>query len=199
MSMIMKADLLCPSADFILHLDPDCIFCEPVTPDDYFVEGKPVLMYASYHWITRRFNPWNLPPDQSYFMHWKRAVEAAIGGQSENEFMRRHPAIHYRKLYQEARNLIEQHQGVVNADIYIIEQKNTFPQTFAEFPTLGEVAWRLFKNWYHWVNQETVGRPHDKLIEFWSHGPIDQLQELTWTDAPNRKFVPIEVIKKLLT
>jgi len=43
-----RADEHCPDADFILHTDSDCVFTEPVTPDDYFVDGKPVMLFESY-------------------------------------------------------------------------------------------------------------------------------------------------------
>lgn len=197
MDRIIYADQICLEADFILHMDSDCIFAEPVTPGDYFVDGKPVLMFGSYDWVSVRFNPWRKPASESYFLYWKKAVEACLGGVSLNEFMRRHPAVHYRETYQMTRESIEKHTGWECSE-YIRSMRNEFPQSVCEFNTLGEVAWRRLHDGYHWVNQETEGRPHDKLIEFWSHGPIDKEQELTWTDAPMRKFIPIEVIQKVL-
>lgn len=186
----MIADQICPKADFILHMDADCIFSDPVTPEDYFVNGKPVLLFARYDWIVQRFN-------NQTFRHWQQNVQWCLGGRSDMEFMRRHPAVHYRELYPLARQKIEEFTGKPCVQ-YMQECHSSFPQNFAEFPTLGEVAWRHFHDRYHWVNQETHGRPHDKLIEFWSHSPIDKHQELTWTDHPERRFVPIEVIRRVL-
>lgn len=157
--MIVKSDLLCPDADLVLHMDSDCVFTEPVTPADYMVGVKPVLMYAGYDWLCRQ---------QENIRNWQIAVEKAIGGPVENEFMRRHPAVHCRDVYLMTRNAISDHTKQA-ADRYIYSCKNEFPQGFAEFPTLGEVAWRKFRDHYHWINQETEGFPASKLRQFWSH------------------------------
>ena len=45
---ICRADELCPDVDFILFMDSDCVFTQPVTPLDYFVKGKPVLLAESF-------------------------------------------------------------------------------------------------------------------------------------------------------
>lgn len=188
MNVKMNADILCPSSDYILHLDSDCVFCEPVTPYDYLLAGKPMLMYARYDWICQRFN-------NQVFRHWQQNVQRCLGGSPTMEFMRRHPAVHYRELYPLARLAIHQFTGITCEDL-MRGMSSVFPQDFCEFNTLGEVAWRHRRADYHWVNQE-VGRPHDKLVEFWSHSPPDKLQELHWTDAPRRKFIPEEVIKEI--
>lgn len=159
MAQIMHAPQFCPKADFILHMDPDCIFTEPVTPEDYFVNGKPVLMYASYDWLV---------PQQMNLLNWKVACQNALGFEVKNEFMRRHPAVHYRKVYQAAQQAIEEHHRCP-MDEYIQKQKNSFPQSFAEYPTLGAVAWKFFRKDYHWINQETHEFPPSKLKQLWSH------------------------------
>lgn len=189
MNVKMNADLVCPESDFILHLDSDCIFCEPVAPLDYFVDGKPVLMYARYDWICARF-------DNQTFRHWQQDVQRCLGGNPTLEFMRRHPAVHYRELYPLARSEIQKFTGR-SCEELMRGMSSHFPQAFCEFNTLGEIAWRHRHSDYHWVNHE-LGRPHDKVVEFWSHSPPHMPQELTWTDAPRRKFVPMEVIKEII-
>lgn len=161
-AQILNADRLCPDADFILHTDSDCMFSEPVTPDDYFVDGKPVLMHASFEWLVRC--------QQANLSMWKEAAEKALGWSVDQETMRRHPAVHGRLTYEWTRNSITRHHGR-NWDEYILSCSNDFPQTFAEFPTLGAVAWHLLHDHYHWINQETEPFPHSKIVQFWSHSP----------------------------
>lgn len=186
--LICCAEQLCKDADFILHMDADCVFREPVRPDDYFVSGKPVLIGAPYDWVVNQFS------DKTHYK-WRDAVEAAIGGKSEQEFMRRHPAVHYRHLYPKARYEILTHTHQDPAD-YIRSTKNDFPQTFAEFPMLGEVAWRYFHPLYEWVRQDRDPWPHDKLIQLWSHGSPDKPNNV-WIGGRLHAVVPNDLFNQL--
>lgn len=186
--LIMCSDLICPSADFVLHMDSDCVFREPVLPEDYFVSGKPVLIGAPYEWVVNQFSNPN-------HYKWRDAVVAAIGGKSEQEFMRRHPAVHYRHLYGKARHEILTHTRM-DAAAYIRSTKNEFPQTFAEFPTLGEVAWRYFHPLYEWVRQDKDPWPHDKLIQLWSHGSPDKPNNV-WLGGRLHAIVPNDLFNQL--
>lgn len=152
----------CPGADFILHMDSDCVFTEPVKPEDYFIEGKPILMYASFDWLV---------PQQGNLLNWKVAAQNALGFEVTQETMRRHPAVHYRKTYAKTKDCIEDHHDTSLA-AYIMQQKESFPQSYAEFPTLGAVAWKFFPRDYFWWDQEINGFPRPKLMQAWSHREV---------------------------
>jgi hypothetical protein len=162
-------------ADFVCHIDSDCLFTEPVTPEDYFVDGKPILVHASFHWLVN-FQQANLGM-------WQVAVEKAVGWQPSEETMRRHPAVHPRKTYQKARECIEAHTRMSCGD-FIKSCENSFPQTFAEFPTLGAVAWKFFQGDYHWLDQEKGQWPHGKIAQFWSHASPNDPQKPVVNDKP---------------
>jgi len=159
MWLIMCSDEYSP-ADYILHFDSDCVFTEPVTPEDYFVDGKPVLMYADFDWLCTT--------QQANLRMWQEATINAVGKPVDIETMRRHPAVHHRELYFLARQAIEHHTGIGTME-YIRSGRNEYPQLFAEFPTLGIVAWRYMKDDYHWRDQQSQGFPHSKLHQNWSH------------------------------
>jgi hypothetical protein len=175
MAQKMRADEWCKGADFVLHIDSDCMFTEPVTPEDYFVDGKPVLMHASFEWLVKA--------QQANLSMWKEAAERALGWEVTQETMRRHPAVHHHSLYVTARQCIEAHTGM-KCDDYIQSCENQFPQTFAEFPTLGAVALKVFPDFYAWRNQETQGFPPSKLVQFWSHSPPHVPQAPVYKDKP---------------
>lgn len=159
MGMICMADDLLPNADAILHLDADCLFTEPVTPADYIIDGKPVLVrqaYESFKEYKTRYS-------------WKKCVQAATGIDPIYETMCRHPSVHLPCTYQKTRELIEKTTGQ-NWMEYILSCRNEFPQTFAEFPTLGAVAYEHFRDLYHWIDVENI--PKSKVKEFWSHGGL---------------------------
>lgn len=168
-AIICEADRWCPDADAVLHQDADCLFTEPVTPADYFVGDKPILLRERYE-------------DFKQYGHrygWKKCVREATGIDPEWETMCRHPAVHLARTYRKTRELIEAHTGLGFLE-YILSCRNEFPQTFAEFPTLGAVALEHFPDAYHWVDDRSTGTEaykykagFDKMFSFWSHGGLD--------------------------
>jgi len=185
--IIMEADKF-TSADLILHFDSDCLFTAPITPEDYMIDGKPVLMHATYHWL--------MTTQQANLGMWKATVEKCLGGTSDHEFMRRHPAVHYPKTYQKARECIQAYTGKDPGE-YIKSCEEGFPQGFCEFNTLGEVAWRHFRGDYRFWNQETEGfiKPHN-VVQFWSHASPDVPQKPYFKDQPF-ECTPDSLLKSL--
>lgn len=172
-AQIIASDLWCPTADAILHLDSDCMFWEAVTPADYLIEGRAVLYRERFTTLTNKIR-----------LKWKEAVMDAIGIDPEWETMVRHPAIHWRATYVKTRELIELRKGR-HFEEYILSCENSFPQTFAEFPTLGTVAMHHFPALYHFVDYDVTTHDggylydhgEDKLVALWSHGGIDQYRQ----------------------
>ena len=162
--LVMVAPDYCKGADFILHTDSDCIFTEPVRPEDYLVDGKPVLLVKEYGAKLAKEHPEVQP--------WKDAVERAIG-YCTHETMQRHPAVHHPKTYEAACMVILNHTGKSPSE-YIRMQRNEFPQGFCEFNTLGNVALRNFKEDYHVIDLDKEPRPKDKIRQAWSHQPPTQ-------------------------
>lgn len=169
MAVICEADRWCPEADAILHVDADCIFWEPCTPDDFVSDGKPVLYRERYDDFAAHETRYG----------WKKCVDDATGIVPDWETMVRHPGIFVPETYRQTRNLIANHTES-NWREYILSCRNEFPQTFAEFPTLGAVALDLHPELYHWVdfscqpsNNYEYEHGRDKLKAFWSHCGID--------------------------
>ena len=184
------ADELCPNADYIAHFDSDCIFTRPVRPSDFFKNGKPLLRYEAYSSLVKR---------EPNIVNWKIAVESCLPFQVDNEFMRGHPEVYHRGLYAETRKLIEEKTGLEFSE-YVKSCKNSFPQTFAEFPTLGAVAFKEFDELYHphdCATQENPDAHPYPVIQFWSHGAIDKEQTI-WMDGKKQNVIPLEIINKLI-
>lgn len=177
--MKCRADEVCPDADFILHTDSDCIFTEPVTPEDYFVDGKPVMWIQSYD---------SLPKD----FPWKPVVDACMGGDNKFETMRRHGAVHYRALYKDLRDHIEATHHVP-FDEFVLSRKPDFPWGWTEFNMLGVMA--LSPKWrdkYHIVDLKD-GVPKNKILQMWSHSPEDKPQSTPF----GFNLTPKEIYDKL--
>lgn len=162
LAMKCYADVYSPSADLILHMDPDCLFSKPVTPDDYMVRGKPVLVIESYDEIKKYH-------EARY--HWKEVTEMAVRFNTPYETMCRHPALHYKSLYKATRDHIEalHHTPFLN---FVLMQQNRFPQGFGEFNTLGAIAYEFYKDRYHFHDRgdkRGASDPEPKVWQGWSY------------------------------
>lgn len=188
MAQIMRADEWCPEADFIAHLDSDCIFTEPVTPDTYLRDGKPFLRFEYFTNIRKRH------PGAA---QWQAPTQACLPFLATYETMRCHPGVFHSGLYATAREQIER-KTEQDMDEYIKAGRNEFPQTFCEFNTLGNVAMHMFPHKYVTVEQSSDEvTPDNKLQQFWSHGAIDRPQRI-WVKGRELDVIPIEMIRKVL-
>jgi hypothetical protein len=164
--MKCRADEVCPDADAILHVDSDCVFTEPATPDDYLRDGHALLVVKPYAAFTTP-----LPP-------WGPGTAAAVGWSVEHETMCRLPALHWRGIYGALRARIE----AVHArpfDDYVLGCKPTFPWGFSEFNALGQMALsRAWRDRYALVDKSRETPPPSKLRQFWSHGGFTNTKHL---------------------
>lgn len=161
MMQILLSELWCPHADFILHMDADCVFTEPVTPGHYIKNGKPILLYD-------RFD--TLGKVHTEIMCWQECTRLCLPFDPPYETMRQHPGVYHRNLYAQTRKRIEEKTGGSVED-YLRKQRNEYPQTFCEFVTLGNVAIHDFPNEYQLYDVGKLPRPHSKLYQAWSHRP----------------------------
>jgi hypothetical protein len=171
-AIICEGDVWCPGADAILHIDGDCLFTGNVNAMDYFHNGRPIL-------YRERFEDFKKHPNR---YGWKACIKSATGIDAEWETMVRHPSVHIPKTYQATREMIAAHTGK-DCKEFIRSCRNTYPQTFAEFPTLGAVAIEKCPDDYCFVD---VGqgipipkwdKTNDKMKAFWSVGGIEMVND----------------------
>jgi hypothetical protein len=188
MAQVCRADEWCPDADFVLHIDPDCIFLDHVTPETFIKDGKPILQYERYDSIGKQHGK---------LMAWKTATEKCLPFEIEFETMRQHPEIYRRDLYKKTRKLVEEKTGQP-FDEYVKFCKNEFPQTFAEFPTLGSVAMHCFPNDYHLIDCATNPDAYKfPVVQFLSHRKPHLPLEIWWK-GEFKTIIPLEKIKEIL-
>jgi hypothetical protein len=171
--IICHAELYC-DADFILHMDSDCLWSAPVTPDDYLFPGKtggipvksrkPILLHRPYSTVT-----------DANHAGWKTRAEKALKRPVLYDFMVRHPAVHWRRTYPGLRAHVERVHSLEEGGFkkWVLSQSSDFPQGFAEFPTLGAYAYRYMHNDYCWVDIDAGPEPPNKLIQGWSREGMD--------------------------
>jgi hypothetical protein len=138
-----EADLWCPrNTDLIVHIDADCVFKEPFSPDTFMHEGKVILVrehFEDFKQYGARYS-------------WKHNVEYALGISVEWETMCRHPSVFYKDMYSRMRARVEERHHYPFTQ-YVLLQRNEFPQSFAEFPTIGGYAIAFEPERYQMVNQ----------------------------------------------
>lgn len=185
---IMNADKWCSSADFIAHIDADCIFTASVTPDTYIVNGKPLLRFEPFARLGNR---------HAGVMCWKPCTERCLPFPIEHETMRCHPEVYHRRLYAVARDLIAYKLGH-SLEEYLRTRPNDKADWFCEFNALGNVALKAHPHEYTAVEQfSDAVTPKNYLQQFWSHGPLDKPQNI-WVNGAAAKVVPVEMMKGIM-
>jgi len=189
MWQILNADKWCPDADFIVHIDGDCIFNAPVIPETYITKGRPILRYEPFDRLGRRH------PGSDV---WRQPTQKCVPFHVVNETMRCHPEVYHRDLYRVVRETIAT-TTKMDAESYLKSTRNEYPHQFCEFNTLGNVAMTMFPQRYHMV--ELFGDravPDNCLHQFWSRGEIDKPQQ-TWIRGELKTVVPLDMMRSILT
>ncbi len=172
-----------PEADYIFHGDADCVFAEEARPTDWLIEGKVFLTFQDFsNFLKKPVYPGEemdfmgchgLKVDFSrgqYF--WKFAADVALGWSVVRECMQSMPIVHCREVYLRTREAVEKQHGSFEG--YVRSCRNQFPQTFAEFPTLGAVAHRDFSDRYIWWDVSAHPNPKwGKVLQSHSHSGFD--------------------------
>lgn len=179
LAMKCYADVFSPDANFILHMDPDCLFSAPVTPQDYIhnkvmttgltpddedFEGiwTPDLVIEPYEHLKTAH-----PPRYA----WKAVTEAALKFECTHEAMCRHPAVHHKATYLGLRDHMESVHLTPFMD-FVLKQKNSYPQGFGEFNTIGAYAMARMPCHYNFIDRGASGELNDPkplVKQLWSY------------------------------
>ncbi len=149
----MNADKYTTS-DFVCHLDSDCIFTKPVTPDDLMVDGKPLWLMTPFVEI--------LPHDKNLPAHFE-SIKAFSGIEPEFEYMRRHSQVIPRWAYGCFRDYVQQKHGQ-SFEQWAMAQKF---RGVTEFNFIGQFLHREFPNFIHF-HDTRFGIPESFVMQSWS-------------------------------
>lgn len=144
------------NADYICHVDSDCVFCRPTSPVDLIAGGKARVLklpckLLGPHW------PWQKP------------TEKVLGWTVLDDFMQQPPFLFPRWIYPEVRAHVVTRHGV-DIETYIAAQP---PRGFSEYNVIGAFAWERHRERFEWldVSVSPPGEPHCRW--YWSWGGID--------------------------
>ncbi len=145
-------------AEFICHVDSDCIFHQPCSPEHLFADHRPEIWmtpYAEFRWPGP----------------WQRSTERFLGCSVEYNFMRRQPQLYPRWLYGALRDHALGLHGLP-LDRYVTAQG---PRGFSEFNALGAYAFLHHKDQFSWRQTHPEDSPNNMCTSYWSWGGTDQL------------------------
>jgi hypothetical protein len=143
-------------ADYICHVDSDCVFFRPTAPEDLIVDGKPRVLMRSYE-LLGRYYPWQDPTEQF------------LGCRVLDDFMRQPPFTFPRWLYAELRRHVQATHGT-DIERYITGRP---PRGFSEFNALGAFAWQHYHEDFVWVDTAVASPVAPHCRWYWSWGGID--------------------------
>lgn len=148
-------------ADFVCHVDSDCIFARPASPDDFIVGDRPRVLMRAIERLGRE-RPWHGPTER--FLGWPVGFD----------FMHHPPFTFPRWLYAQVREHAVLEHGV-DLDTYLAAQP---PRGFSEFNVLGAFAWKRYADRFIWTESSGDRPPDSPCRWYWSWGGLDATTRL---------------------
>ncbi len=144
-------------ADIITFWDSDVIAFNHLSPEDYIIDGKPIIYRTNYQ---------ELKGNQGYA--WKAITEKAIGYSVDFEYMRRLPLTYHRSTLEDLHLYFKTLHGITPQE-YV---KTITNKDFSEFNLVGAYAEKFEADKYTIIDTSTVALPTLKAKQFWSWGGI---------------------------
>jgi hypothetical protein len=151
----LHADLY-TDADYVCHVDSDCVFRRLTRPEDLLADGRPRVNMAPYAVLDR-------------YLPWRDATERFLGLPVAYEFMRTPPYTFPRWLYQSVRDhAIARHGRSVTQ--YVLAQE---PRGFSEFNALAAYGFWRNRAAFDWCDVSQVATPEPSCRVYWSWAGLD--------------------------
>lgn len=171
MVQMASADMHCPAGTtHVLHVDADCMFKEPVTPDEYFEGDKPVYVVRSWESLT---DP--VTKVSSDCLQWREPTDIQLGFKSSMYGMTRHPSGFPIAFYKQYRDHISKFHNFAY-EKWMLAGRNDFPQNRMDFTAMGAYAFEFMRDDFRWIDISAGNHlaPKDKLLALWSHGSVTE-------------------------
>jgi len=143
-------------ADYICHVDADCIFHRQTSPADFIRDGKPLIIKRPCELL-------------SPYRPWQKTVEKFLGWSVFDDFMQQPPFVFPRWLYPQVREHSVTTHGV-DLEAYVTAQP---PRGFSEFNVLGAIAWKKYSESFVWVDASAESSGELHCCWYWSWGGLD--------------------------
>lgn len=150
-------------ADFICHLDSDCMVARPVSPGELMPRGRPEVVTRAVELMGRHW-PWQASSTE--FLGWPVLFDC----------MQRPPFLFPRWLYGDVRDHCVRVHGV-GIDEYVLGRP---PRGFSEFTVLGNFAYRFHRQSFDWIDAtEAAAAPWCRWYWSWEGLTPETVAELS--------------------
>jgi hypothetical protein len=143
-------------ADFICHVDSDCVFRQLTTPGDLIAGHRPTIVMRPFAELGRHW-PWRGP------------TEAFLGWSVSHDFMQQPPFVYPRWLYPALHEFCL-HRHKVSLERYVLSRP---PRAFSEFNALGAFAYARFRDSFRWIDAAVTDPGPGRCQWYWSWGGLD--------------------------
>lgn len=151
-------------ADFILHVDSDCVFVRDVQPQSFIQNGKPIWLMTKWEHL-----------DEATKAAWLGPMTKFAGYAPALEGMRRHPVLWPRWFYSVLRGFCIGKHGQTLWD-YVMTQPD---RAFSEFNCAFAVAHCWHQDRFTFLDTHQDEFPPDYVKQFWSYdGPEKHRAEI---------------------
>lgn len=156
--------------EFVLHVDADVIFKEPITPVEYVHGNKPVYVVRSYESLAEVRNGQKVVSD---CIQWLEPTKLQLGFDPVIYSMCRHPTAFPISFYEPYRKHIEGVHGKPFME-YMLSGRGSHPANRMDFTAMGAWAFKLMHDSFDWIDISAGNHlaPRDKQACFWSHGGL---------------------------
>ncbi len=153
-------------ADFVFHVDSDCVLTGPASPETYFTDKLPQMLHTPYAAL-----------EGSGATGWRAGTERTMERPVPLEFMRRLPLVYPREAYGRFRSFVERTHSTAFEDFVMRPPPGAMP---SEFNWLGAYCWFFMHDRFHWIDTLTEPLPPNPLRQFWSHSLLrdDEIDRL---------------------
>jgi hypothetical protein len=151
-------------ADFILITDSDTLFKQPVTPETYLRDGKPL-------WLMTPWTPEMLAHPGT--RAWFGVMTEFFGVEPPAEWMRRQPFMIPRWALTGLQEFCFKEHGL-SIEEYVMSRN-----AFSEFNVIGYYLWLFHRDKIHWIDTSVDPLPELTVVQLWSHGDLESnLQQI---------------------
>lgn len=168
--MMASADELVPAGtNFVMHMDADCMMKMSNTPEDYFLNDKPIYIWRTWDSLS---SPDPYDPRKkvvSDCIMWKEPTAKQVGFHSEAYTMCRHPTVFPIEFYKPYRDHVANHHKMSFEQYMLSGKQNMHPQDRMDLTAMGQVAYQFMRDKFHWINCATEEYPADRMKAYHSH------------------------------
>jgi Family of unknown function (DUF6492) len=144
-------------ADFIVHVDSDCIFVRDTSPQGLIPDGRPQIITRPYALLGR-------------YWPYQRMTEEFLGWPITHDFMQRPPWTYPRWLYAALRDHCRATHAM-EIEPYVTTRP---PRGFSEFNALGALGHARHTDHFLWTD-DSVEKPGEPFCRwYWSWEGIDE-------------------------